>query len=142
MKLDEPYSDENIFAKILRGDMPSVKLYEDDMTYSFMDVMPQAEGHALVIPKSPAVNLLTLEAAYAQALILTTQKIASAVQKGLDAPGIMLVQLNGASAGQTVPHIHFHIIPRQQGLELKFHARDMEDMDRLEAIAAKIRPHI
>lgn len=139
MELNEPYNTDNIFAKILRGDLPAISVYEDDKTLAFMDIMPQATGHVLVIPKSPATNLLTLEASECDALLRTTQKVAAAVQKALVAPGFMIAQLNGSAAGQTVPHIHFHILPRHQGLELKFHARDVADMGELEAVAVKIR---
>jgi histidine triad (HIT) family protein len=139
MKLDEAYSPDNIFAKILRGELPAIKLYEDENTLAFMDIMPQATGHALVIPKSPATNLLNLDPSACGALLQTTQKLARAVQKALDAPGILIAQLNGSAAGQTVPHLHFHILPRHDGLELAFHARDVADMGELEAVAANIR---
>ena len=133
------YDTNNIFAKILRGEMPSIKVYEDDHTYAFMDVMPQTTGHTLVIPKAPAENIFDLPAEAAAHLIQSTQKVAAAVKKGLNAPGIMLAQLNGAPAGQTVFHIHFHIIPREEGVDMKFHAREMADMDELAAIAEKIK---
>lgn len=133
------YDDANIFAKILRGEIPCVKLYEDEKTFSFMDVMPQAEGHALVIPKERAENILDLSPEGASALMATTQKIARAVKKGLNAPGIMVAMLNGAPAGQSVFHVHFHVIPRAHGVELGLHARSMVDPKTLEPIAAKIR---
>jgi histidine triad (HIT) family protein len=133
------YDNNNVFAKILRGEIPSVKLYEDDKTLAFMDVMPQAEGHALVIPKEKAENILDLSPEGAAALMVTTQKIAKAVKKGLNAPGIMLAALNGAPAGQSVFHIHFHVIPRAHGVDLGLHARSMVDPKTLEPIAAKIR---
>ena len=133
------YDTNNVFAKILRGEIPCVKLYEDDKTLSFMDVMPQAEGHALVIPKEAAENIFELSADGAAALMATTQKIAKAVKKGLNAPGIMLAMLNGAPAGQSVFHIHFHVIPRAAGIDLGLHARAMVDAKSLEPVAAKIR---
>ena len=133
------YDGNNIFAKILRGEIPSVKVFEDDKTLAFMDVMPQAEGHVLVIPKEPAENALDLSAEGAAALMVTTQKIAKAVKKGLNPPGIMLAMLNGAPAGQSVFHVHFHIIPRSAGVDLGLHARGMVDPKILEPIAAKIR---
>ena len=139
MHLTEPYDENNIFAKILRHEAPAIRVYEDDMTLAFMDVMPQLPGHVLVIPKAPAANLLTLSPEYARAMMLTTQKVARAVQQALDAPGFMIAQLNGAEAGQTVFHIHMHILPRRDGLEFKLHARELADMDELEATAAKIR---
>lgn len=133
------YDPNNVFAKILRGDAPSVKVYEDEHTLAFMDVMPQAEGHTLVVPKEPAENILDLSSEGAAALIRTTQKIARAVTRGLGAPGVMLAQLNGAEAGQSVFHVHFHVIPRSGGVDFKVHAREMENPDRLEVIAGKIR---
>lgn len=133
------YDPNNIFAKILRGEMPSIKVYEDDHTLAFMDVMPQTTGHTLVIPKVEAENIFDLPADAAANLIKVTQKVAAAVKKGLNASGIMLAQLNGPTAGQTVFHIHFHIIPREEGVDMKFHAREMADMDELAAIAEKIK---
>ncbi|MBS0279792.1 MAG: HIT family protein [Proteobacteria bacterium] len=133
------YDPGNIFAKILRGEIPSVKVYEDDKTLAFMDVMPQAEGHVLVIPKESAENILTLSPEGAAAMMATTQKVAKAVKKGLQAPGIMLAMLNGAPAGQSVFHVHFHIIPRSAGVDLGMHARGMVDSKTLEPIAARIR---
>jgi histidine triad (HIT) family protein len=133
------YDDNNIFAKILRGEIPSVKVYEDDKTLAFMDVMPQAEGHVLVIPKEPAENILDLSPEGAAAMMVTTQKVAKAVKKGLNAPGIMLAQLNGPAAGQSVFHVHFHVIPRSAGVDMGLHARGMVDPKTLEPIAAKIR---
>ena len=134
-----PYDNNNVFAKILRGEIPCVKLYEDGKTLSFMDVMPQAEGHALVIPKEAAENIHDLSPDTAAALMQTTQKIAKAVKKGLNAPGIMLAMLNGAPAGQSVFHVHFHVIPRAHGVDLGLHARAMVDPKTLEPIAARIR---
>ncbi len=133
------YDSSNVFAKILRGEIPCVKVFEDDRTLAFMDVMPQAEGHVLVIPKEAAENLLDLSADGAAALMATTQRVAKAVKKGLNAPGIMLAQLNGAPAGQSVFHVHFHVIPRDAGIDLGFHARGMVDAKLLEPVAAKIR---
>lgn len=133
------YDNSNIFARILRGEIPAVKIYEDEHTLAFLDVMPQAEGHTLVIPKEEAQNIFALSADGAARLIQTVQKVAAAVQKGTGAPGIMIAQLNGEAAGQSVFHIHFHIIPRSAGVDLKFHARGMADPKELEAVAAKIR---
>ena len=133
------YDDNNIFAKILRGEAPCIKVYEDDNTFSFMDVMPQAEGHTLVIPKAPAENLFDLEPEHYASLAQTTQKIAAAVKQAIGSPGVMIAQLNGAEAGQTVFHFHNHIIPRWSGLEMKLHAREMADMVELEEQAQKIR---
>ena len=133
------YDGNNIFAKILRGEIPCVKVYEDDKTLAFMDVMPQADGHTLVIPKEAAENIFELSAGGAAALIATTQKVAKAVKAGLNAPGVMLTMLNGAPAGQSVFHAHFHIIPRSHGVDMGLHARGMVDAKTLEPIAAKIR---
>ena len=133
------YDNNNIFARILRGELPKVALYEDDLTLAFMDVMPSVDGHALVITKEKAETILDLSPEGAAALIKTTQKITRAVRTALNAPGIMLVQLNGAAAGQSIPHIHFHVLPRAEGLDLKLHGRGMVGADVLEPIAAKIR---
>ncbi|HTO41565.1 MAG TPA: HIT family protein [Rhizomicrobium sp.] len=133
------YDSNNIFAKILRGELPCVKLYEDELTLAFLDIMPSIEGHALVITKEPAEGILDLSADGAAALIKTTQKIAKAVKAGLNCPGVMLVQLNGAAAGQTIPHIHFHILPRSEGINLDLHGRTMVKPDVLEPVAARIR---
>lgn len=139
MKLNEAYDPQNIFAKILRGDLPSIKVYETADVLAFMDIMPQAPGHVLVIPKAEATNLLTLPEGMCDGVMRATQKVARAVQRAMDAPGFMIAQLNGSAAGQTVPHFHFHILPRENGIELTLHARDVADMDELEAIASKIR---
>ncbi|ABS64409.1 histidine triad (HIT) protein [Parvibaculum lavamentivorans DS-1] len=136
------YDQNNIFAKILRGEAPCFKVYEDDMTLSFMDVMPQAEGHTLVIPKYPAENIYDLDAEYAGAMAKTVKKIAAAVKLAFNAPGILVAQLNGAAAGQTVFHIHTHIIPRSQGIDLKLHAREIADFEELKKNAEKIRAAI
>jgi histidine triad (HIT) family protein len=133
------YDNNNVFAKILRGEIPCVKVFEDEKNLAFMDVMPQADGHVLVIPKEPAENLLDLSSESAGALMMTTQRVAKAVKKGLNAPGIMLAMLNGAPAGQSVFHVHFHVIPRSAGVDMGMHARAMVDPQSLEPIAAKIR---
>tara|TARA_R110002110_G_scaffold68731_8_gene185845 strand:- start:1550 stop:1978 length:429 start_codon:yes stop_codon:yes gene_type:complete len=132
------YDQDNIFAKILRGDAPCFKVYEDDMTLAFMDVMPQAEGHTLVIPKYPAEDIFDLDPEFAGAMAKTVKKIATAVKKAFDAPGILVAQLNGAPAGQTVFHIHTHIIPRSGGIDLKLHAREMADFEELKKHAQKV----
>src|SRR4029078_12848232 len=116
------YDSNNVFAKILRGEIPSIKVYEDAKTLAFMDVMPQSDGHVLVIPKETAENVFELSSDGAAALMATTQRVAKAVRKGLNTPGIMIAQLNGAAAGQTVFHVHFHIIPRSAGVDFRLHA--------------------
>jgi len=133
------YDSNNIFARILRGELPKASVYEDDLTLAFLDIMPSVEGHTLVIPKEPAENLFDLSVEGAHALIATTQKVARAIKKAYEAPGIMLVQLNGSAAGQSVPHLHFHIMPRHDGLELRLHGRSLQDHETLEGIAARIR---
>ena len=105
------YDVENIFAKILRAEIPCDKVYEDDETLAFMDIMPQAPGHTIVIPKEPAETIFDLSAAGAANLIQVVQRVAAAVKQAMQAEGIVLMQLNGAAAGRTVDHIHFHIIP-------------------------------
>ena len=132
------YDSKNIFAKILRGEIPAVKVYEDDKTLAFMDVMPQADGHTLVIPKEAAENIFDLSPAGATALMATTQRVAKAVKKGLNAPGLMIAQLNGTPAGQSVFHVHFHIIPKSAGADFRLHAREMEKPEKLKAMAEKI----
>jgi histidine triad (HIT) family protein len=133
------YDPANIFARILRGEVPAHKVFEDAHTLAFMDVMPQSDGHTLVIPKSAAENLFDLPPESLAATILTTQRVARAVRKAFDAPGIMIAQLNGAGAGQSVLHIHFHIVPRFEGIDLRFHARDFADPKVLAGHAARIR---
>lgn len=132
------YDDQNIFARILRGELPAIKVYEDDRVLAFMDIMPQAEGHTLVIPKSPAVTLSDLAPEEAAYTIQIVQKIAQAIEKALDAKGIVLMQLSGAAAGQTVPHVHFHLIPSSIH-ELGKHAAQMGDQGKIQAHAEKIR---
>ena len=132
------YDSQNIFAKILRGEAPCFRVYEDDHTLAFMDIMPQAEGHTLVIPKEPAENIFDLSPDGAAALIRTTKRVAAAVRKVTGAPGVMLAQLNGQAAGQTVFHIHFHIIPRSGGIDLALHASDKADFTALKALAGRI----
>ena len=133
------YDRNNIFARILRDEIPSHRVYEDNVTLAFMDVMPQADGHTLVIPKLEAEDILDVPPEALSALALTTQRIARAVKKAFEAPGILIAQLNGRAAGQSVFHIHFHVLPRREGLELRFHARDMADPKLLGAHAARIR---
>ena len=133
------YNPKNIFAKILRGEIPSVKIYEDDKSLAFMDVMPEADGHVLVIPKEGAENILDLSSAGLAAMMATTQKIAKAMDKALSPDGILLKQYNRAAAGQSVFHVHFHIVPRWEGVPMAPHGKVMVEAARLEPIAAKIR---
>lgn len=132
------YDNDNIFAKILRGEIPCIKVYEDEHTLAFMDIMPQAQGHTLVIPKETAVTIHDLSDDGAANLIKKVKLVANAVKKGLDVDGITLFQLNGEQAGQTVPHIHFHVLPGSY-LTAKAHASVSSDSAEMEAIASKIR---
>ena len=132
------YDDQNIFARILRGELPAIKIYEDDQVLAFMDIMPQADGHALVIPKTPAVTLLDLPADAAAYTIQIVQKIARAIESALDVKGIVLMQLSGEAAGQTVPHVHFHLIPSSIH-HLGRHAAQMGDQEKIKALAEKIK---
>lgn len=132
------YDDQNIFARILRGELPAIKVYEDDQVLAFMDIMPQADGHTLVIPKTPALTLLDLDPDVAAYTIKIVQKIAQAIETGLDAQGIVLMQLSGASAGQTVPHVHFHLIPTSVH-QLGRHAAQMGDQEKIKGFAEKIK---
>jgi histidine triad (HIT) family protein len=133
------YDRNNVFARIVRGEVPAHKVFEDEHTLAFMDVMPQADGHTLVIPKAEAENLFDLPGPALAATILTTQRVARAVQKAFAAPGILIAQLNGPAAGQSEFHLHFHVLPRHEGLDLRFHARDMADPALLAAHAARVR---
>ncbi|MBB4836370.1 HIT family protein [Acinetobacter schindleri] len=132
------YDDQNIFARILRGELPAIKVYEDDQVLAFMDIMPQADGHTLVIPKSPAVTLLDLDPEVAAYTIQIVQKIAKAIEKGLGVEGIVLMQLSGTAAGQTVPHVHFHLVPTSLH-NLGKHALVMGDQEKIKALAEKIK---
>lgn len=131
------YDPNNIFAKILRSELPCAKVYEDEQTLAFMDIMPQKRGHTLVIPKEPAETLLDLSPDAAADLINKVQTVAAAVKIAMQADGITIFQLNGAAAGQTVPHIHFHIIPGSI-LEAKTHASTMADPEELSKLAELI----
>jgi histidine triad (HIT) family protein len=133
------YDHNNIFGKIIRGEIPCIKVFEDDAALAFMDVMPQADGHTLVIPKATSENLLDASASALGPLLIATQAVARAVKAGMGADGIMIQQFNEAAAGQTVFHLHFHIIPRWTGIALHIHSGVMADRALLETHAAKIR---
>ncbi|TNM62197.1 HIT family protein [Aliirhizobium smilacinae] len=132
------YDDTNIFAKILRGEIPCHRVYEDADTLAFMDVMPQSPGHLLVIPKTPSRNILDADAAVLSKTIPVVQKLAKAAKEAFDADGITVTQFNEQAAGQTVYHLHFHIIPRYEGAGLKPHSGGMEDNAVLAANAKKV----
>ncbi|MDB5462809.1 MAG: diadenosine tetraphosphate (Ap4A) hydrolase [Phenylobacterium sp.] len=144
MSLDGTYDDGNIFAKILRGEIPSARVFEDEHVFAFMDVFPQARGHTLVIPKhSQARNLLDEEPAVLSELILGVQRVARAVRAALNPDALVITQFNGAVAGQTVYHLHFHIIPRWEGVALGRHASGaMADPGELKALAEQIAAKI
>ena len=133
------YDSNNIFGKILRGEIPAHKVYEDDDTLAFMDVMPQAEGHVLVIPKAASRNLLDADPAVLGRLIGVVQKVAVAAKTAFEADGVTVMQFNEAPAGQSVFHLHFHILPRHEGIALKPHSGTMEDGGVLVANAEKLR---
>ena len=133
------YEPNNIFAKIIRGEAPAFRVFEDDATVAFMDIMPQADGHTLVVPKAAAENLFDIEPQALARTIVTTQRVARAVKAAFAAEGVMIAQLNGAVAGQSVFHLHFHILPRHSGIDFRVHAREPAPKDRLEAHAARIR---
>ncbi|MFK3915515.1 HIT family protein [Psychrobacter sp. NPDC078501] len=131
------YDDNNIFAKMLDGDIPYHKVYEDDKTLAFMDIMPQAEGHVLVIPKQKAVDLADLEPEYAAAVLMTSKKVMQAQRQVFEREGVIQMQLNGSQAGQTVFHYHVHLIPSSIH-ELGRHAVTQADSNDLANIAQKL----
>lgn len=133
------YDSSNVFAKILRGEIPCHKVHEDEHTLAFMDVMPQADGHTLVIPKSPSRNLLDADPAALGALMASVQKVARAVRSAFGAEGILIQQFNEPAAGQTVFHLHFHVLPRTTGIGLRPHSGKMADHALLADHAARIR---
>lgn len=132
------YDNNNIFAKIIRGEMPCHKVYEDDKTIAFMDVFPQTRGHTLVLPKKAGIDLLNTDPEDLAAAIVVTRKIARAVDKVVSPEGITVAQLNRAPAGQSVFHTHFHIIPRWEGDEVKPHNTVPGNSEELEALAKEI----
>ena len=143
MSLTGTYDAGNIFAKIIRGEMPAAKVFEDDHTLAFMDVFPQAKGHTLVIPKqSDACNILDVDPQVLGRLILTVQRVTRAVERAFQPDGIMVSQFNGATAGQTVYHLHFHIIPRWDGVALGRHGTGMADPAELAALAHAIASNL
>lgn len=132
------YDPDNIFAKIMRGDMPAHRVYEDEHTFAFMDIMPRGDGHCLVIPKVGARNILDVTPESLAATMHTVQLISRAVMKAFDADGVTILQFNEAAGGQMVFHLHFHVIPRFNGVSLKPHSGEMEKGDVLAAHAEKI----
>lgn len=140
MSLHGAYDPDNIFAKILRGDMPSVKVWEDDNVLAFMDVFPQSEGHVLVVSKtSTARNILEIEPQALVTLTAAVQRTARAVETALKPEGLSLMQFNGDAGGQTVFHLHFHIVPRWADRPMKGHGHaPMADAEQLKMLAEKI----
>ena len=141
MSLNATYDADNIFAKIIRGEAPSTKIYEDDDILAFMDVFPETNGHTLVIHKrATAINLLDIDQSALQILTGAVQRIAAAVNTALNPAGLRIMQFNGAPAGQTVFHLHFHIIPVFEGSKPgRHHSGGPVSADLLEPVAAKIR---
>ena len=131
------YDDQNIFAKILRGEIPSFKVYEDDDTLCFMDIMPRTDGHCLVIPKTPCRNVLDASDAQLAAVMATVKKVANAAKAAFDADGITLQQFNETEGGQEVFHLHFHIHPRHAGVPMR-PAGKIGDMDAIKGHAERI----
>lgn len=135
------YDNDNIFAKILRSELPCEKLYEDEHTLVFMDIMPRADGHALVIPKTPARNMLDASPEQLASCMATVQIISQAMLKGLNADGITLQQFNESAGGQEVFHLHFHVLPRHDGVTLR-PPGTMGDKEVIKATAAKIKQEL
>lgn len=133
------YDENNVFAKVLRGEIPCHKIYEDEDTLAFLDIMPRTEGHALVITKETARDLFDVSPKALAKLMAVVQKLALKIKDAVGADGVLIQQFNGAAAGQTVFHLHVHIIPRKEGEALKPHAGKMADQAALAATADKIR---
>ncbi len=134
-----PYDPTNVFARILRGELPCHKLYEDDATFALMDIMPRGKGHCLVIPKVAARNILDVGPDSLAAVAATTQKLARAAIQAFDADGVTVQQFNEPAGGQVVFHLHFHVIPRFEGVALKPPTSEMEKPEVLAANAERIR---
>jgi histidine triad (HIT) family protein len=133
------YDKDNIFARIVRGEIPCHKVYEDADTLAFMDIMPQAEGHTLVVPKIAGEDIFSTPPGSLATAIRTAQKVAGAVKTVFSPPGVMIAQLNGAAAGQSVFHLHIHVIPRYAGKDLGIHVAAQADPARLAEQAARLR---
>ena len=137
--MTEAYDPENIFVKIIKGEIPSHKVYEDENTYAFMDIMPRADGHTLVIPKNGSRNILDVQPQDLAAVMETVRKISLGVVKAYGAEGVLIQQFNEPAAGQIVYHLHFHVIPRWSDVKLRPHSGDMAENDVLAADAEKLR---
>ena len=132
------YDPNNIFAKILRGELPCYKVYEDDKALAFLDIMPRAPGHSLVLPKAPARNILDVPADVLGHVAMVAQKVAKAGMKAFNADGVTIQQFNEGAGGQVVFHLHVHVIPRKQGVAMKPPAAEKEKPDVLADHAKKI----
>ena len=133
------YDDDNVFAKILRGELPAHKVYETDAVLAFMDIMPRAEGHALVIPKAKARTILDIAPDDLADLIRSVQVVAKASKRAFEADGITIQQFNESAGGQVVFHLHFHVLPRREGVALRPHTGEMAPKDVLQRHAEAIR---
>jgi histidine triad (HIT) family protein len=133
------YDPQNVFAKILRGEIPCHRIFEDEASLAFMDIMPRSPGHCLVIPKVPARNLLDCEPAALARLIVTVQAVARAARQAMGADGITLQQFSENAGGQEVFHLHFHVLPRWEGVMMQRHPAPKADMAELAAQAERIR---
>jgi histidine triad (HIT) family protein len=133
------YDPNNVFAKIARGELPAIRVYEDEHTLAILDIMPQTDGHTLVLPKLAGENLLDTPIEHALAAVTTAQKVGRAIKEAMQAPGLVLTQFNAAIAGQTVFHLHFHLIPVYVAGSWRMHAREPADPARLEEHARRIR---
>ena len=142
MSLHGAYDRDNVFARILRGELPAAKVYEDAQVLAFLDAFPQARGHTLVVPKAQARNLLDADPAALQALIVRVQTVARAVREALQPDGLTLMQFNGAAGGQTVFHLHFHIVPRWEGQAMQSHGGGMADPAELARLAEQIKARL
>lgn len=143
MSLDGPYDLDNIFVRIMRGELPCAKVFEDEDTFAFMDTFPQGKGHSLVIHKrSKARNLLDADPQILTPMMATVQRVARATRRALQPDGLTVMQFNGAVSGQTIFHLHFHIIPRWEGVALGRHGAGMADAGELAALAARIAAEI
>ncbi|KAA2243945.1 HIT family protein [Salinarimonas soli] len=132
------YDPDNVFAKILRGDLPCHRVYQDERTLAFMDIMPRADGHVLVIPKEPARTILDVSPEGLAATIASVQRVARAVKAAMGADGLTIQQFNESAGGQVVFHLHFHIIPRMEGVAMRPHSGAMAPNDRLAELAQTI----
>jgi histidine triad (HIT) family protein len=133
------YDPENVFAKILRGELPAHRLYEDDATLAFMDIMPRGRGHCLVIPKRPARNILDVDDVSLAGVMATVRLLSRAVMRAFDADGVTVQQFNEPAGGQVVFHLHVHVIPRFDGVALRPHTGEMADQQELADQATAIR---